>query len=114
MSEDKINKNEVLTQNSTDDNKKENETKNINEDKKNEVFVQVTLSVFSGILGGAALNILRDDTFLSILTIAVVGFIMLGVVIRHYRLGKKTDSCIFIMVSLVVALFACLAYCVQK
>ena len=39
MSEDKISGNEALTQNSTDDNKKESETKNINGDKKNEAFV---------------------------------------------------------------------------
>ena len=39
MAEDKISGNEALTQNSTDDNKKESETKNINGDKKNEAFV---------------------------------------------------------------------------
>ena len=61
MSEDKINKNEVLTQNSTDDNKKESETKNINEDKENEVFVQVSLSILGGIVGGAWANILDKD-----------------------------------------------------
>ena len=35
MAENKINENEVLTQNGTDNNKKESETKNINEDKEN-------------------------------------------------------------------------------
>lgn len=53
MAEDKINGNEALTQNSTDDNKKESETKNINEDKENEAFVQVSLSILGGIVGGA-------------------------------------------------------------
>lgn len=89
MSEDKINKNEVLTQNSTDDNKKESETKNINEDKENEALVQVALSILGGIVGGAWANILNKDLWINVLTIAVAGFIVYATITWH---DKKLDK----------------------
>lgn len=116
MAEDKINGNEALTQNSTDDNKKESETKNINGGRENEAFVQVSLSILGGIVGGAWANILDKDLWINVLTIAVAGFIVYATIAWHdKKLDKKIGFPILIVLLLIImALLACLAYCIHK
>ena len=116
MAEDKINGNEALTQNGMDNNKKESETKNINGDKENEAFVQVSLSILGGIVGGAWANILDKDLWINVLTITVAGFIVYATITWHdKKLDKKIGFPILIVLLLIImALLACLAYCIHK
>ncbi|WP_462107148.1 hypothetical protein [Campylobacter concisus] len=116
MSDNSVNENEASTQKGGEDGKKDGETRNVKDDKKNEAFVQVSLSIFSGIIGGIATNILDGKvSCLSIVVIIVVGYIIHKVITCRDKLDEKIGVPILIGLLLVVILmFACLAHWVQK
>ena len=80
MAEDKINKNKVLAQNGGNSSNKDDGERNTKGNKKNEASVQASLSIFSGIVGGAAADMLTGDKIFDVIIIALIGFIIFCIV----------------------------------
>lgn len=116
MADDVINGREASTQNGGGDGKKDDGARDVKDGKDNEAFVQVSLSIFSGILGGIAVEILNDNDILNVTIVAIMGIIIWIVVKHHYGSYKKSPVHILTAVSLVLiaALVYCLGYCAQK
>ena len=80
MTEDKINENKVLAQNGGSGTNKDEREGNAKVDRKNEAFVQASLSIFSGIVGDAAADMLTGDKIFDVIIIALIGFIIFCIV----------------------------------
>ena len=111
MTEDKTNKNEAPTQNGVSGTNKDEGEGSAKVDKKNEAFVQASLSIFSGIIGGMAVNILEDKaSWTHVAVILIVGFIVWGVTVFSDKLNKKIGIPILITLLLIaMAVIGCIS-----
>ena len=104
------------TQNSGGNDKKSGETKSVKSDKENGAFVQVSLSIFSGIIGGMAVNILEGKALWThVVIILTVGLIVWGVTAFSGKLSKKIGIPILIaLLLMVMAAIGCFSHCIQN
>lgn len=116
MADDVINGCEVSTQNSGGDGKKDGGTRSVKNDKENEAFVQVSLSIFSGILGRVAVNILEGKaSWTHVVIILIVGLIVWEVTVFGGKLNKNIGIPILItLLLMVMAVIGCFSHCIQN
>lgn len=112
MADDVINGREASTQHGGGDGKKDDGARDVKDGKENEAFVQVSLSIFSGIIGGIATNILNGKvSCFSIVVIMVVGYIIHKVITCRDKLDKRMGIPVLIGLLLaVILIFACLTH----